>query len=307
MKMSSQSYLNQPWYDQIGAQRDWVWRGWQIRYTYIRCPSGNSEAPPLVFLHGFGSAIAQWRYNLQPLSQFSTVYALDLLGFGASEKAPAEYGVELWMAQVYDFWRTWIRKPIVLVGHSLGGGVAIATAASYPEMVGGLILLTVPPSARERSSSTLQSFGESVETALASPLILRPLFQLFKRRAFIRKGLELAYANSEMVTEDLVTLFATPPQDRGAAGVVCRLVKAKNRRDYTPNVKETVSQLDIPILMLWGQQDRVIPINLGRQLAPLNSKLKLVELENAGHCAYDECPERVNREILTWLKSFILS
>ena len=300
--MGSQSYLTQPWYGQVGSQRDWVWRGWQVRYTYIRCPSHNCEGLPLVFLHGFGSAIAQWRYNLQPLSQYSTVYALDLLGFGASQKAPAEYGVELWIAQVYDFWQTWIRKPIVLVGHSLGGAVALAAAATYPEMVGRLILLTVPPSARESASSTLQSLGESVETIFASPLILRPLFQLFKRRAFIRNGLKLAYANSEMITEDLVTQFATPPQDRGAYGVLSRLIKAKNKRGYTPNVQATLSKLEIPILMIWGQEDRVISIKLGRQLATLNSQLKFVEIEKAGHCAYDECPEQVNRAIVNFLR-----
>ncbi len=293
----------QPWYSKIGAQRDCIWRGWQIRYTYIR---SGADRTPLVFLHGFGSAIGQWRYNLQPLSEDRTVYGLDLLGFGASQKAPAEYGVELWMAQVYDFWRSFIQTPIVLVGHSLGGAVALAAAASYPEMVQGLVLLTVPPSVQERSSSKLQALGASMETAFASPLLLRSLFPLFRRPEVIRKGLKLAYANKEMVTEELVALFADPPRDRGAAGVLCRLFRAKNRRDYTPNVKVTLPQLEMPILMLWGKQDRVIPLDWGRKLAPLNPKLEFVEIENAGHCAYDECPDIVNQKIITWLKSHLM-
>ena len=298
--MLPQPPKTKPWYSKIGAQRDWNWRGWQIRYTYIRSHVDN---PPLVFLHGFGSAIGQWRYNLQPLSEYHTVYGLDLLGFGASQKAPAEYGVELWMAQVHDFWRNFIKTPIVLVGHSLGGAVALAAAASYPEMVHGLILLTVPPSVEERSSSKIQALGASMETAFASPLLLRPLFKIFSRPGVIRNGLKLAYVNKEMVTEELVTLFADPPRDRGAAGVLCQLFRAKNRRDYSPNVKVTLPQLKIPILMLWGKQDQVIPIDSGRQYGPLNPQLQFVEIENAGHCAYDECPDRVNQEIITWLKS----
>ncbi|MGK7900585.1 MAG: alpha/beta fold hydrolase [Hormoscilla sp.] len=304
--MLPQPLETRPWYSQIGAQRDWIWRGWQIRYTYIRSDLREADRAPLVFLHGFGSAIGQWRYNLQPLSEDRTVYGLDLLGFGASQKAPAEYGAELWMAQVRDFWRSFIQTPIVLVGHSLGGAVALAVAASYPEMVRGLVLLTVPPSVQERSSSKLQAIGASMETAFASPLLLRSLFPLFRRPQVIRKGLQLAYVNQEMVTPELVALFADPPLDRGAPGVLCRLFRSKNRRDYTPNVKVTLPQLEMPILMLWGKQDRVIPLDWGRQLATLNPQLQFVEIENVGHCAYDECPDRVNQEIITWLKSHYL-
>ena len=82
------------WQQQIGSQRDWFWRGWKVRYTYQR-PAKVSESknPPIILLHGFGASIGHWRYNIKPLSQNHTVYALDLLGFGASKKAVAT-GVE---------------------------------------------------------------------------------------------------------------------------------------------------------------------------------------------------------------------
>lgn len=297
------SSLIPSWSTKIGAQRDWAWRGWQVRYTYIRSAQG-ATAPPLLFLHGFGSALGQWRYNLQPLSEFHHVYAMDLLGFGASEKAPAEYGVPLWMQQVYDFWRTWIRKPVILVGHSLGALVAIATAAAYPEMAQGLILLTIPASRQEVLPAKLQPIVGAIEGFFATPLLLRPLFQLITRKpGIIRSVLKKVYVNPEVVNEELVALFTTPPLDRGAAGVFCRLSKARTRRDFSPNVKDLLPNLNMPILVLWGQCDGVIPIAWGRQLVELHPQLKLVEIENAGHCPYDEHPERVNQEIAHWLRT----
>ena len=96
------------WQQRVGNQRDWVWRGWQIRYTFMRSAKQDQHTSPLILLHGFGASIGHWRHNLEVLSQYHTVYALDMLGFGASEKAAANYNVELWVEQVYDFWQVFI-------------------------------------------------------------------------------------------------------------------------------------------------------------------------------------------------------
>ena len=73
------------WRQRIGNQRDWVWRGWQIRYTFMRSESELEQVnPPVILIHGFGAAIEHWRYNIPVLSQQHRVYDLDLLGFGAS-------------------------------------------------------------------------------------------------------------------------------------------------------------------------------------------------------------------------------
>ncbi len=95
-------------------------RGWQTRYTYIRPTQENRQTTPLVLLHGFGASIGHWRHNLEVLGEQHTVYALDMLGFGASEKAPVNYSIELWVEQVYDFWKAFIRQPVILIGNSNG-------------------------------------------------------------------------------------------------------------------------------------------------------------------------------------------
>jgi pimeloyl-ACP methyl ester carboxylesterase len=289
------------WSDQMGAQRDWVWRGWQIRYTYIRARQGDTGVP-ILFLHGFGSAITQWRSNLTTLSEFHTVYALDLLGFGASEKAAASYNVALWVDQVYNFWRTLIRQPVVLVGHSLGALVALTAATTHPDMVQGLVLMTLPAARQELLSGKLQAIAGRLEGWLTHPLLLRPAFSLIRRPSVLRSVLKLMYTDAKNVTEELVESFARPALDRGAAGVFCRLAQARTQSDFSQCTKVMMPLVQVPILLLWGEKDQIIPLAWGRQLTSLHAELDLVEIPGAGHSLYDEAADRVNQELLGWIQ-----
>jgi len=292
------------WQQRIGQQRDWVWRGWQTRYTYIRA---QQEHPlPLILLHGFGASIGHWRHNLTELSQQHTVYALDMLGFGASEKAVATYSVELWVEQVYEFWCTFIRQPAVLVGNSIGSLVCLAAAAAHPDMVQGIVMLSLPdPSIREAAMpGFLRPIVQTVEAIFTSPLLLRSLFQLVRRPKVVRPWAAIAYANPAAVTEELIEILAGPARDRGSAQAFAAILKAMTSPRFGPSVKSVLPTLQIPMLLVWGQQDRMIPRSLALQFLEYNSSLNLLEIDNAGHCPQDECPERVNQEILDWINTW---
>jgi len=282
------------------VQRDWIWRGWRVRYTCLRSP--NPDGCPIVFLHGFGAALTQWRANLQPLSEHHTIYALDLLGFGASEKASTEYRVGLWVEQVRDFCQQFIGEPVVLVGHSLGALVALSTTIADPELVYRLVLVTLPSSRQEMLPQRIQSLVHSVENAFANPFLISLILRIARRPSFIRAALQKVYSNAHHVTDELVSSFVIPAQDRGAERTLLKLVRARTATDFSEDTRSLLNQLAIPALVLWGEQDRVIPIQWGRQLADFHSHLKLVELPNSGHCPYDECAERVNQEILHWIE-----
>lgn len=291
------------WESPLGSQRDWVWRGWQVRYTHIRSSvSSHSEnQPPLLLLHGFGSALTQWHENLLPLSRSRSVYALDLVGFGASEKAAAHYNVGFWVEQVYEFWRTFMGRPIVLVGHSLGALVALTAAVTYPEMVQSLVLMTLPAARQELLTGRLQEMVGEIESFFTVSLFTRLIFYGIRRPGVIRAVLRAIYVNPERVTEALVQNFLSPGFDRGAVQALTRLTKARTRPDFARRTKELLAEVQAPVLLIWGLNDRVIPLTWGRQLPPLNPNLKLVEIPDAGHCPYDECAECVNAEILGWL------
>jgi pimeloyl-ACP methyl ester carboxylesterase len=297
---SSQPRFSRPPDSRLGSQRDWVWRGWQVRYTYVRAAQ-PSDQPPILLLHGFGAALTQWQENLLPLSQSHTVYALDLVGFGASEKANTAYKVGLWVDQVYEFWRTFIGVPIALVGHSLGALVALSASVAYPEMAQHLVLLTLPAARQELLSNKLQSLVGEIESLFTAPWIIRPLFRLVRRAGVVRSILKAVYVNPDRITEELVESFLSPGFDRGASKAFYRLSKARTQRDYSLKTTDLLPQVQVPILLLWGKKDRVIPLAWGQQLNELHPNLTLIEIPEAGHCPYDECADFVNAQILAWI------
>ncbi len=298
---------SQHWQQRVGSQRDWVWRGWQTRYTYIRPTHPSHNTTPLILLHGFGTSIGHWRQNLAVLGEHHTVYALDMLGFGASEKAPVSYKVDLWVEQVYDFWRTFIRQPVVLIGNSIGSLVAIAAAAAHPDMVQGIVMLSLPdPSLEEEAiPAFLRPVVAAIKSLIASPPVLKTLFRVVRRPSMTRRWASLAYANPDAVTDELIEILVGPAQDRGSASAFCAIFKAMTSAQFGPNVKAVLPTLKIPMLLIWGQQDRMVPLSaFARQFAEYNHNLQLLKLDNAGHCPHDECPEQVNQAILDWIDSW---
>ncbi len=289
---------------EFGNQRDWVWRGWQTRYTYIRSAHPQRTTPPLILLHGFGTSIGHWRHNLGALSEHHTVYALDLLGFGASEKAPVGYKVEVWVEQIYEFWQTFIRKPVVLVGNSIGSLIALAAVAAHPDMVQGIVMMSLPDPSLEEDAipQFLRPLVATVKSLVASPPLLKTLFRVLRRPAVVRRWVALAYAKPEAVNDELVEILVGPAQDKGAAQAFSAIIRAITGPQFGPRVKLLLPVVKIPILLIWGKQDRMVPPGFARQFADYNPQnLQLLMLDNAGHCPHDECPEQVNQAILDWI------
>lgn len=281
-----------------------MWNGWQVRYTYTR-PLLASDQPPILFLHGFGGSIGHWRQNLPFFAEHHAVYALDLLGFGASEKAPIDYSINLWVQQVHDFWQTFIRRPVILVGNSIGSLTALTTAHTYPNCVASLAMLSLPdPSIREDLiPQWCRPLVSGLEQAFTANWILKSLFYWVRRPKVVRNWASLAYSSPMALTDELVEIFATPARDRGAAQAFSHILQAMIRPQFGPRVSTILPELDLPILLIWGRQDRMVPAGFAQIFADLNPRLKLIELDNAGHCPHDECSEMVNQAIRDWISA----
>ena len=302
----SKNLVTNPWHKRIGNQRDWVWRGWQTRYSYIRAINRRDRTlPPIIFIHGFGASIEHWRNNLPVIAEHHTVYALDLLGFGASRKADAEYSAALWTEQVHDFWQTFIGSPVILVGNSIGSLVCLNATATYPEMVRGLVMLSLPDvSVREDMLPPLvRPLVTTIENLVASPLLIANILKIVRRPKIIRKWAGLAYPNKEAVTDELVEILSSPAYDEGSGQTLFRLSRSIRKAGFAKSVKDLLPDINIPMLLIWGLQDKMIPPNQAKAIASLNSRIKLIELPYAGHCPHDEYPDEFNSLLLNWLDS----
>ncbi|MEM9265318.1 MAG: alpha/beta fold hydrolase [Cyanobacteria bacterium P01_F01_bin.13] len=288
----------------LGHQRFWYWRGWRVRYTYV-IPTDPvaQQQTPLVLIHGFGASLEQWRSNLQLWGQQRPVYALDLLGFGHSQKSTILLGADVWHAQVYDFWRAFIGQPVILIGHSLGALVALTATAHHPDLTQRLILLTLPLARQELVAGWLDRLARKVEALFATPLLLRPLFLTVRRPSFIRRVLTSIYQRPERVDDQLVDMFTRPTLERGAARTLCYLVKSRTRAEFSEVTADLIRQVSIPILLLWGTRDQVLPLAWAQQILKVNPQIAYRAIDGAGHCLYDEMPDQVDAAINAWLRT----
>jgi pimeloyl-ACP methyl ester carboxylesterase len=288
---------------ELGQQRYWYWRGWRIRYSYFMptLPGAKNETP-LLLIHGFGSSLEQWRNNVFDLRRDRPVYAIDLLGFGGSQKPGAILGAQLWQAQIFDFWQMAIQRPVILMGHSLGALVALTAAAQHPTMVERLIMLTLPLARQELISGPLEKLSRQIEQVFSTPLLMRPLFALVRQPWFIRKALQSVYRDPSLVDEQLLHAFVGPTCDRNAARTLCYLVKSRSQADFSASTQDLVRQISAPILLLWGTEDRVIPYQWADSLKDLTPNLTLSPINRGGHCFYDEMPEVLLTTVKEWIE-----
>lgn len=295
---------NYSWQQRIGNQRDWVWRGWQTRYSYLRTKSdGGRNKPAVIFIHGFGASIEHFRHNLPVIAQEHSVYALDLLGFGASRKANVEYSAALWTEQLHDFWQTFIGTPVILVGNSIGSLVCLTATATYPEMVAGLVMLSLPDvSVREDMLPPLvRPVVTTLENLVASPLLIKMVLKLVRKPGVIRRWAGIAYPQKAAVTDELVEILSSPAYDDGAEQTLVRLSRSVRKPEFAESVRDLLPKIRIPMLLIWGLKDQMIPPHQAREIAALNPRIELVELPDAGHCPHDEYPEEFNALCLNWL------
>lgn len=291
------------WSERIGYQRDWIWRGWQIRYSFRPASHREHQRPPILLVHGFGAAIEHWRHNITVLSEEHCVYAIDLLGFGGSRKAATTFSIALWSQQLQDFWQTVIGEPVILVGNSIGSVICLQTAATFPDLAAGLVMINLPDIALRKQliPRPLQGTVRAIENLFSTPLLLKPLFWMLRKRWTLRRWASIAYGDRDAITEELIEILAAPAQDAGAARTFCYLCQSINEPEFAPSAQNLLPKLDLPMLLVWGEQDRMVPPGLAPVFASLNARLQLITLPEGGHCPHDETPDRFNRLLLDWL------
>ncbi|KAF3329385.1 pheophytinase [Carex littledalei] len=268
----------------------WNWRGFNISYLV----KGNGPGPPLLLVHGFGASIAHWRRNIDILSEKTTVYAIDLLGFGASDKPPGfTYTMETWAELILDFLAEVVKKPTVLVGNSVGS-LACVIAAS------GMNNKAIVDDWRIKLILPLLWL---VDFLLKQRRIASAIFERVKQRENLKNILISVYGNKEAVDDDLVEIIKRPADDDGALDAFVSTVTGPPG----PSPVTLMPKISVPVLVLWGDEDPFTPLDgpVGKYFSSLPSKipnLKLFILPGTGHCPHDDRPDLVHEKLIPWLE-----
>ncbi|EKQ68064.1 putative hydrolase or acyltransferase of alpha/beta superfamily [Leptolyngbyaceae cyanobacterium JSC-12] len=280
----------------------WSWRGFAIAYK-----SAGSQGPAVVLIHGFGASLGHWRKNFLVLAESCRVFAIDLLGFGASDKptpkVKAEYTFETWGQQIADFCREVIGESAFLIGNSIGCIVAMQAAVDHPDMVRGVALINCSLRLLHDRRRATQPWLKRVGAPLLQRLLQvkwlgHAFFKQIARPETVRKILQKAYLCREAVDDELIDLLMLPANDPGAPDVFI----AFTGYSQGPLPEDLLEKLPCPALILWGTQDPWEPFELGQELARFDCVERFIPLDGVGHCPQDEAPELVNPILQEWLR-----
>lgn len=291
----------QPASDYTGEKLNWDWRGYDIKYVAV----GNGQ--PIVLIHGFGASIGHWRKNIPVLAAAGyRVYALDLLGFGDSDKPDLNYTLEFWVKLIHDFWLAHIQAPAVFAGNSIGALMALMSLVNYPETASGGVLLNCAGSLNHRPEDLpkpLRLVMGSFSALVSSPFTGPFLFNRVRTKGRIRGSLQQVYGNRQAITPELINILHAPACHPGAQKVFASILSAPPG----PRPSELLPQVQQPLLVLWGEKDPWTPIkaaSIYQDLAADPEKtVDFQAIPDTGHCPHDERPEIVNQLILDWMKS----
>ncbi len=258
--------------------------GMRVHYKQI-----GEGKPVMILLHGFGASVFSWHAVMAPLAKYGAVIAFDRLGFGLTQRLlPGAWkGVNPYspQAQVDLLIRLMdglgIEKAI-LIGHSAGGAVTLASALTHPQRFSGLVLVDAAVYTSGGAPAWLKPLFRLPQYDRVGPLIVRYLMEKQGDRLFDR-----AWHDPSKITLDVLEGYRKPFQVNDWDRALWELTKVSGQID----LKTHLDEIRIPVLVLSGDDDRVIPEEQSRRLAAELPGARFVEMIDCGHIPHEECPE----------------
>jgi pimeloyl-ACP methyl ester carboxylesterase len=256
----------------------------------------KGEGEPLILIHGYGAGMWVWEKQIDFLSQFYRVYALDLIGHGFSDRPKIPYTPEAYIHFLRDFMDGIGIEKTTLIGNSMGGGIAWAMATLFPERVNRLILIDcVPPDVLDQVRN--ESFRTLV--AIKDMPFLPYLVFLSRKKRSIKWILQECVSDIKQITPQVLNRQWQLSKIRGSTWVLYSTFK--NAKEAL-KLKDYLSQIYQPTLLLWGERDLIFPPSAGEGLHRAIKGSKFQMIEKSGHIPMWETPKEVNQAILSFLK-----
>lgn len=267
---------------------------------YFPTPEGDlfykkvGDGPPLVLIHGIGAGCSshEWRNVIGPLSESYTVYALDLLGFGKSDKPAINYTPDLYIDGIDRFCREVVgvgdgHGEADIIASSLSAAFVIALSQRDPSIFHRLVLVTPTGFEALAAAPNPISSGATYAT-LKTPVVGTTVYNAISSRVGVRDYLlKCVYHNPGHVTDELVTQYHTAAHQPGGDNVLPAFLSGRlnlNVSELFPGV------VDLP-LIVWGRYAQETPLSQAEPFLKANANAKLEVIEEAGMLPHDENPD----------------
>lgn len=248
--------------------------------------AGRGE-PVFVLLHGFGASVFSWRKVMPELAELGTVVAYDRPAFGLTERplrwqGPNPYAFETQVDLLIGLMDALGVRRAILVGHSAGAPVAFQAALAHPERVQALVVV-----------------GPAIYADGGPPAWLRPLLRLpqaqhlgllIVRELLIRRGdalIRSAWHDPQRVDAETLAGYRKPLRAENWDRALWELVVASR----PSRLRDRLGEISVPVLVITGDDDRLVPPDQSRRLAQALPYARLVLLPACGHVPQEECPE----------------
>ncbi len=276
-------------FGRVRIEKHWI----QVDGHQMLCLKAGA-GPELILLHGLLGTATTWELTIPGLAGESTIYAVDALGIGESERVPGiDATLEAQAARIVKFMDASAIRSADFLATSHGGAVALMLAARYPARVRNL-LLHAPANPFSRLSDPLIRFylsGLGTWFAHRIPHLPEPVQALALGRMYgdprqLREGSLAKYIHSLRVPGTIayvLSILSTWSGDMARLELALKQVRA------------------VPTLLLWGDRDRAVSLESAQDLRRCFDRVEWVHLPGTGHLPYEECPETLTRLVNSFL------
>ncbi len=252
----------------------------------------KGEGEPVILLHGFFYDSYLWAANIDALAENFKVYALDLWGFGYSTREPLDYDYQLYVDQVLLFMDSLGIQSASLVGQSMGGGTAILFCVQHSQRVNKLLLVG-PAGLPNPLPLTGKIFN--------LPRVGEFFFGL-KTDTVRGKNLgDLMIHNKKLVTESYFENVTRFHKVNGTTEAFLTILR-KQFIYKLSNEIHRLAQMEVPVLLVWGREDKAVPVRCGQEMHRILKGSRLEIIDNAGHVPNYEQAEMFNRMAMDFLR-----
>ena len=257
---------------------------------------------PVLCLHGLGASTHSWREFREPIAQSHRLILIDFKGFGASPKPKDKhYAIEEHADSIYQFIREHDLKNLTLIGNSFGGAVSLLVS----------LRLCAERTGRLKRLILIDSGGYNLHLPthlkmLRTPILGWLVIHVLPPKLSALTVLKDSYYDDKKITREQIDAYARPIAATGGRHALLETARQIVPENYDELIKQ-YPQIEVPTLIIWGRQDKVIPLVIGEMLDAALPDSRLVTIDHSAHIPQEETPKAVIPLVLEFLQEHKLA